>query len=87
MCYSENYQFRGIIVDKTWLVLSRPIDLLNIDYYAYNIMFSLQSLTLSGDIETNPGPEASNTSCASLSIMHQNIRSIRHKLEYIRDNC
>ncbi len=47
--------------------------LLNIDYYLFLIKLSL----LSGDIETNPGPNGNDDSC--LSIMHQNIRSIRHK--------
>ena len=42
-------------------------------------------LLLSGDIETNPGPNTSN-GVSSLAIYHQNIRSIRNKMEYISDN-
>lgn len=37
---------------------------------------------LSGDIELNPGPQFLGH---SLSVLHVNIRSIRHKLEYIKD--
>lgn len=37
---------------------------------------------LSGDVELNPGPEETE-SC--IFILHCNIRSIRNKLEYIRD--
>ncbi len=54
--------------------------LLNIDYYLFLIKLSL----LSGDIETNPGPNGNDDSC--LSIMHQNIRSIRHKLDFVKEN-
>ena len=36
-----------------------------------------------GDIETNPGPSETPH---DLSIVHLNIRSIRNKLDYIRDN-
>ncbi len=54
--------------------------LLNIDYYMFLIKLNL----LSGDIETNPGPSINSDSC--LSIIHQNIRSVRNKLEYIQDN-
>ena len=41
-------------------------------------------LLLSGDIESNPGPE--NLREHSVSILHCNMRSIRNKLEYILDN-
>ncbi len=41
-------------------------------------------LLLSGDIETNPGPVDNIKQC--LSIIHQNIRSVRNKLDYIKDN-
>ena len=40
---------------------------------------------MSGDVEKNPGP-VRNENIATLSILHQNIRSIRHKFEYIKDN-
>ena len=43
-------------------------------------------LLLSGDIELNPGPSHVTPQECSLSIFHQNIRSIRNKFEYIRDN-
>ena len=39
-------------------------------------------LLKAGDIEINPGPEHEHC----LSILHCNIRSIRHKLEYIKDS-
>ena len=35
------------------------------------------------DIEQNPGP---NDFTADLSILHLNIRSIRNKLDYVKDN-
>lgn len=39
-------------------------------------------LLLSGDVEVNPGPSQNS----SLSILHQNIRSIRFKIDYICNN-
>ena len=48
------------------------------------ILFKHTLLLLSGDIERNPGPDLNATeSC--FSILHQNIRSIRNKLDYIND--
>jgi hypothetical protein len=41
-------------------------------------------LFLSGDIENNPGLGESNDDC--LSILSQNIRSIKNKLNYVKDN-
>ncbi len=41
-------------------------------------------LLKSGDIERNPGPNITEYNC--FSIMHQNIRSIRNKLEFIKNN-
>lgn len=38
---------------------------------------------LGGDVETNPGP---TTGEHCISILHCNIRSIRNKLEFIKDN-
>ncbi len=60
------------------------IDILNVDYF----LLSVSRIILSGDIETNPGPTTNTNrlSNASLSIAHLNIRSIRNKLEYIKDN-
>ncbi len=40
-------------------------------------------LILAGDVETNPGP-FNDIGC--LSILHQNIRSIRNKFDYVKDN-
>ena len=47
----------------------------------------LQTLTsslivLAGDIKENPGPTNESTKEKCLSILHQNIRSIRNKFEY-----
>lgn len=42
-----------------------------------------------GDVSENPGPENSNSSsqtCNSMSIIHLNIRSIRNKLDYNKEN-
>ena len=41
-------------------------------------------LLLSGDIEINPDPNEQSGAC--LSIIHQNIRSIRNKFDYIQDH-
>ena len=41
-------------------------------------------IILSGDVETNPGPDSYREHC--VSILHCNIRSIRNKLEYIVEN-
>ncbi len=49
-------------------------NMLNLDYY----LFLIKLILLSGDIQTNPGPTTEDTTC--LSIMHQNIRSIRNKI-------
>ena len=42
------------------------------------------SLLIAGDVELNPGP--TQNFAHTLSILHCNIRSIRHKLDYIRDH-
>ena len=52
----------------------------------HNAFFTIVLLLLllqSGDIETNPGPSTLNH--GSLSILHSNIRSIRNKLDFIKD--
>ena len=41
-------------------------------------------MLLAYDIEQNPGPN--NPRQAELSILHLNIRSIRNKIDYIKDN-
>ena len=50
---------------------------------AYFTILLLLLLLQSGDIETNPGPSTLNH--GSLSILHSNIRSIRNKLDFIKD--
>ncbi|MCG7883380.1 MAG: hypothetical protein JAY96_17510 [Candidatus Thiodiazotropha endolucinida] len=61
-----------------------------ISYFARSGMpgvFLSMLILLSGDVETNPGPILGNSEDANcLSILHLNIRSIRHKLDYIKDN-
>jgi hypothetical protein len=42
-------------------------------------------VVLSGNVEINPGP-STDVQTSSLSILHVNIRSIRNKIEYIKDN-
>ena len=47
----------------------------------------LLRILFSGDIETNPGPLITHKNEADcLSILHLNTRSIRHKLDYIKEN-
>jgi exonuclease III len=48
------------------------------------VVVVLLLLLRAGDVETNPGPVSGVEGC--LSILHCNIRSIRHKLDYIRDS-
>ena len=44
-------------------------------------------ILLAGDVPENPGPQFVNTGdVGCISALHRNIRSIRHKLEYIKDN-
>lgn len=44
-------------------------------------------LLLSGDIHENPGPDFDQTDQGnSLSVLHLNVRSIRNKFEFIKDN-
>ncbi len=47
--------------------------------------FKLLLITRSGDVELNPGP-SDNGDYHALSLIHLNIRSIRNKMEYIKDN-
>ena len=50
-----------------------------------NVQFSLVLRLLlleAGDIESNPGPNPEHT----LSVLHLNIRSIRNKIDYLKDN-
>ena len=54
-----------------------------------NIQFAtivLLLVILSGDIAENPGPsQMGSTSENCLSLVHLNIRSIRHKLDYVKN--
>ncbi len=52
--------------------------------YGHLSIFLMYTILLSGDVEQNPGPEFSRNEC--FAILHQNIRSIRNKMEYIKDN-
>ena len=56
-------------------------------YTPVDLMYLLTRWILlirSCDIETNPGPQTHKDGL--LSILHQNIRGIRNKLEYIMEN-
>ena len=50
----------------------------------YNLIVTVMKLILSNDIELNPGPNNNEAHC--LSIFHQNMRSMRNKLDYIKDS-
>ena len=53
----------------------------------YNTYFTILLLLLllqSGDIETNPGP--STLYHGSISIVHSNIRSLRNKLDFVKEH-
>ena len=52
----------------------------NLIFYIYCSIL----LILSGDIEENPGPILGHENC--LSLLHQNIRGIKNKLDFIVDN-
>ena len=54
-----------------------------LDRYLYVFLLTYLLLILSGDIELNPGPQFLGHSS---SVLHVNIRSIRHKLEYIKEH-
>ena len=49
----------------------------------YFTILLLLLLLQSGDIETNPGPSTLNH--GTLSILHSNIRSIRNKIDFVKD--
>ena len=53
-----------------------------------NILYVIMQLILiSGDVSENPGPDLDQSNQNdNLSILHLNIRSIRNKLEYVKDN-
>ena len=56
----------------------------DLDFSRFSSSIARDLLLLSGDVEPNPGPQGDSTNC--FSIFHQNIRSIRSKMEYIKDN-
>ena len=56
----------------------------DLDISKFSSMITRELLLLSGDVELNPGPQGVFNNC--FSILHQNIRSIRSKMEYIKDN-
>ncbi len=73
--YSECNNLQNIM-----LTLTSVVDINNSFY-----LFLMELLLLkSGDIECNPGPDIAEHNC--FSILHQNIRSIRNKLEFIKNN-
>ena len=49
------------------------------------LLLLLLLLILHGDVEENPGPVSENN-VNSISVLHCNVRSIRRKLEHIRDS-
>ena len=53
-----------------------------------NILYVIMQLILiSGDVSENPSPDLDQSNQNdNLSILHLNIRSIRNKLEYVKDN-
>ena len=61
-------------------ILRNTIYATNIFLYSVILRFLL---LLSGDIELNPGPDSN----CSLSVLHLNVRSIRNKLDYIKNLC
>ena len=96
-CYNRAVQFKGRVFSFIFLFIFQLVVYLwsyaKFGFYiscaqdkAISLQFSiiLRLLLLeAGDVESNPGPDTAND---LLSIFHCNIRSIRHKLEYIRDN-
>lgn len=59
---------------------------INIRFNAYAFYVILLLILLSGDVSENPGPGLDHSNQTdNLSILHLNIRSIRNKLEYIKD--
>ena len=52
-------------------------------FNTYFMLILVLLLLQSGDVEVNPGPASSDH--GSLSIIHSNIRSVRNKLDYIKE--
>jgi len=68
------------LILKSALILAKSF--MNFDFFLVLLLLILQA----GDVEMNPGPVNINQHENCLSIIHCNIRSIRQKLDYIRDN-
>ena len=91
--FNQSYRLgicRILTVTAFLFVLTKEIGELSIDFLSidnYHLLFLLDRLLLlSGDIETNPGPAQINNDIHSVSVFHQNIRSIRNKFDYISEN-
>ena len=87
--YIGKISFNTSFLFRILLYLRKCLFGLGVEMYKniYNIETSIivwLLLILSGDIETNPGPD--NIYEHSVSILHSNIRSIRNKIDYIIDN-
>ena len=79
----------GLFNSSTCICTSKSVSLVLASLFLY-LFYSLLKysvgliLLLAGDIESNPGPVVSSDH--SLSIIHCNIRSIRTKMEFIKNN-
>lgn len=69
------------IINSSIWALNRYL-ILSVNNLQTSLMVALLVL-LSGDVETNPGPP---TAEHSVSLFHCNIRSIRNKLDFVKDN-
>lgn len=81
--FSINLNIFHFVYKLLQILLSQAIAVKSkfLNEYFYFIWIHLL-LILSGDVETNPGPVELKH---SLSVLHTNIRSIRNKLNYIKD--
>ena len=87
--FAGKISFNFIFLLSVLIYLKKLFWTLGINTYKsiYNIETAILVwllLILSGDIESNPGPDNLREHC--VSILHCNMRSIRNKLEYIIDN-
>lgn len=74
-------QFIFKVLQQLLSLLARANKMVLIENFYFIIIHLL--LILSGDVEVNPGPQIFKH---SLSILHNNIRSLRNKIDYIKDN-
>jgi hypothetical protein len=81
-CINSNYYHRNNLMSN-FLNSHSPIKKANITNDSCNVLFPLL-LFLCGDIELNLGPVNDTDHC--FSILHQNSRSIRNKMQYIKEN-